>query len=105
MAEDRRPHAGRTSQTRHQWLYLHGLDSIERLRGLVEFYVEQHNGVMPQAAFDGQTPDEMFFGIGAGVGQACWGCCVRSVSKVPMYALATGGMVVANEVRTPCLSL
>jgi hypothetical protein len=30
------------------------------LKPLVEFYVEQHNAVMPHAAFDGQTPDEMF---------------------------------------------
>jgi len=45
---------------RHQWLYLHNLDSVEVLRPLVDFYVEQHNTVMPHAAFDGQTPDEMF---------------------------------------------
>jgi hypothetical protein len=25
---------------KHQWLYLNSLDSIERLRALVEFYVE-----------------------------------------------------------------
>ena len=40
------------------WLYLNSLDSIERLRALVEFYVEQHNTQMPPAAFSGQTPDE-----------------------------------------------
>jgi transposase InsO family protein len=48
---------------RHQWLYLHDLDCVEALRPLVDFYVTQHNTVMPHAAFDGQTPDEMFHGI------------------------------------------
>jgi transposase InsO family protein len=47
---------------KHQWLYLNSLDSIERLRALVDFYVEQHNTQMPHAAFAGQTPDEMYFG-------------------------------------------
>jgi transposase InsO family protein len=50
---------------KHQWLYLNSLDSIERLRALVEFYVEQHNNQMPHAAFSGQTPDEMYFGTAA----------------------------------------
>ena len=54
---------------RHQWLYLHELDTTEGLRPLVEFYVEQHNSVMPHAAFNGATPDEMFSGntVGAEV--------------------------------------
>jgi hypothetical protein len=46
------------------WLYLHSLESIESLRRLVDFYVRQHNEVMPHAAFEGQTPDEMYFGRG-----------------------------------------
>jgi putative transposase len=50
---------------KHQWLYLNSLDSIERLRGLVAFYVEQHNTQMPHAAFAGQTPDEMYFDTAA----------------------------------------
>ena len=50
---------------KHQWLYLNSLDSIERLRTLVEFYVEQHNTQMPHAAFSGQTPDEIYFGTAA----------------------------------------
>jgi hypothetical protein len=49
---------------KHSWLYLHSLESIESLRRLVDFYVRQHNGVMPHAAFEGQTPDEMYFGRG-----------------------------------------
>jgi transposase InsO family protein len=52
---------------KHQWFYLHSLDSITALRRLVAFFVAQHNTVMPHAAFDGQTPDEMFRGTGAGV--------------------------------------
>ncbi len=39
----------------------HSLDSIERLRALVAFFVEQHNTQMPHSAFSGQTPDEMYF--------------------------------------------
>ena len=50
---------------KHSWLYLHSLESVESLassRGLLR--VEQHNEVMPHVAFDGQTPDEMFYGPG-----------------------------------------
>jgi len=49
---------------KHSWLYLHSLDSIGALRRLVEFYVKAHNEVMPHSAFEGQTPDEVFFGFG-----------------------------------------
>jgi putative transposase len=49
---------------RHQWLYLHALDSAAPVKRLIAFYVEQHNTVMPHAAFRGQTPDEMYFGTG-----------------------------------------
>ena len=52
---------------KHQWLYLHELETIEQVRTLVEFYVKQHNTVMPHAAFDGQTPDDVYFGVGDGV--------------------------------------
>jgi hypothetical protein len=31
---------------------------------LVAFYVHEHNHVLPHSAFRGQTPDEMYFGIG-----------------------------------------
>jgi hypothetical protein len=41
------------------------LDSIERLRTMVEFYAEQHNTQMPHAAFSRQTPDKMYFGTAA----------------------------------------
>ena len=49
---------------KHSWLYLHSLDSIAALRRLIEFYVTAHNEVMPHSAFQGQTPDEVFFGTG-----------------------------------------
>jgi putative transposase len=52
---------------KHQWLFLHSLDSVTTLRRLVAFYVEEHNRVLPHSAFRGQTPDEMYFGRGDGV--------------------------------------
>jgi putative transposase len=47
---------------RHQWLYLKTLDCLATVWKLVEWYVQQHNAVLPHAALDGQTPDEMYFG-------------------------------------------
>jgi transposase InsO family protein len=52
---------------KHQWLFLNALDSVARVRKLVEFYVDEHNSKVPHAAFSGQTPDEMYFGTGAAV--------------------------------------
>ena len=52
---------------KHQWLFLHELTSLEQVERLVRFYVQQHNEVLPHAAFRGQTPDEMYSGNGAGV--------------------------------------
>jgi hypothetical protein len=54
---------------KHSWLYLHSLDSFSALRRLVEFYVTAHNEVMPHSTFDGQTPNEMFFGSSDEVAQ------------------------------------
>jgi putative transposase len=48
-------------------LYLHSLDSFAALHRLIEFYVKAHNEVVPHSAFQGQTPDEGFFGIGGEV--------------------------------------
>jgi transposase InsO family protein len=53
---------------KHQWLYLSSLDSIETVRELVAFFVEQHNTKMPHAAFNGHTPDEMYFGTAPNLG-------------------------------------
>jgi putative transposase len=52
---------------KHQWLFLHPLDSLAKVRTLVEFYVAEHNGHIPHSAFRGQTPDEMYFGKGDAV--------------------------------------
>jgi transposase InsO family protein len=49
---------------KHQWLFLHALDSTATVRRLVAFYVDQHNRVLPHSAFRGQTPDEMYFSTG-----------------------------------------
>jgi transposase InsO family protein len=46
---------------KHQWLFLHPLDSVATIRRLVAFYVHEHNHVLPHSAFRGQTPDEMYF--------------------------------------------
>ena len=55
---------------RHKWLFLHPLDSVAKVRRLVEFYVQEHNTRVPHAAFEGQTPDEMYFGTGEAVPEA-----------------------------------
>jgi len=52
---------------RHQWLYLNSLDTLATVRRLVGWYVREHNEVLPHAAFDGQTPAEVYFGLGADV--------------------------------------
>jgi transposase InsO family protein len=63
---------------KHSWLYLHSLESVESLRRLVDFYVRQHNEVMPHAAFEGQTPDEMYFGVGDPVVAELYAARVRA---------------------------
>ena len=52
---------------KHQWLFLHSLDSVTTVHRLVTFYVDEHNRVLPHSAFRGQTPDEMYFGMGDAV--------------------------------------
>ena len=52
---------------KNNWCMLHRIDSLQTLRRLVRFYVEQHNSVIPHSAFDGQTPDEVYFGTGDNV--------------------------------------
>ena len=48
---------------KHQWLFLHPLDSVATIRRLVAFYVHEHNQVLPHSAFRGQTPDEMYLPV------------------------------------------
>ena len=52
---------------KHSWIYMHNLDNFTALGRLVEFYVTAHNQVVPHSAFEGQTPDEMYFGTGGSV--------------------------------------
>jgi hypothetical protein len=52
---------------KHGWLFINQLDNVDILRKLIEFYVNEHNTSMPHGAFDGQTPDEMYFGRGEAV--------------------------------------
>lgn len=52
---------------KHQWLYLNSLDTISTVRGLVAFYVHEHNTRLPHSAFRGQTPDEMYFATGEAI--------------------------------------
>ena len=54
---------------KHQWLYLNSLDTVATVTKLVAFYVEQHNSHLPHSAFRGQTPDEMYFGMGTDIPQ------------------------------------
>ncbi len=54
-------------QLKHQWLFLNTLDTIETVRKLIEFYVQQHNEHIPHSAFKGQTPAEMYFETGTDV--------------------------------------
>jgi transposase InsO family protein len=50
---------------KHQWLYLNTLDTVSAVERLVRFYVQEHNTRLPHSAFQGQTPDEMYFQTGA----------------------------------------
>lgn len=52
---------------KHQWLYLHTLDSAAAVQRLVAFYVAAHNTQIPHSAFRGQTPEEMYFGRGSDI--------------------------------------
>jgi hypothetical protein len=52
---------------KHQWLFLNTLDKVTTVRNLVAFYINQHNSHLPHSAFRGQTPDEMYFGIGSDI--------------------------------------
>jgi len=52
---------------KHQWFFLNTLDSVKMVEKLVKFYVQEHNQRLPHSAFQGQTPDEMYFGKGADV--------------------------------------
>jgi putative transposase len=48
-------------------LFQQKLDTIDALHKAIDFYVRQHNEVIPHQAFKCQTPNEVFFGIGKSV--------------------------------------
>ena len=52
---------------KYGWLFLNVLDKTTSVRRLVEFYVQQHNHVMPHWALKKLTPDEVYFGTGVGL--------------------------------------
>ena len=52
---------------KHNWLFLNVLDTSANVGRLVEFYVREHNQVMPHWAHKGLTPDEVYFSTGAGI--------------------------------------
>lgn len=52
---------------KHQWFFLHTLDTEAAVQRLIAFYVRARNSEIPHHAFKGQTPDEMYFGIGGTV--------------------------------------
>ena len=54
---------------KHQWLYLNTLDTVSAVEKLVRFYVQEHNTRLPHSAFQGQTPDEMYFQTGVRIPQ------------------------------------
>ena len=49
---------------KHQWLFLHSLDSLSTLKRLVRFFVTEHNSRLPHSAFQCQTPDDLYFRTG-----------------------------------------
>lgn len=49
---------------KHNCLFQQKLDSLTALRNWIDFYVQQHNEVMPHSAFKGQAPNQMYFGTG-----------------------------------------
>jgi putative transposase len=49
---------------KHRWLFLHSLDNLATVKRLVAFYVTEHNERILHGAFEGLTPDEMYFGRG-----------------------------------------
>ena len=52
---------------RNNWLHLNTLDTVTCVRRLTSFYVAEHNTAIPHSAFQGETPDEMYFGTHTGV--------------------------------------
>jgi putative transposase len=52
---------------RNNWLHLNTLDTVAAVRRFTSFYVAEHNTAIPHSAFQGETPDEMYFDTGTAV--------------------------------------
>ncbi len=52
---------------KYGWLFINVLDTTANVRRLIEFYVQQHNQVMPHWALKKLTPDDVYFGTGVGI--------------------------------------
>ena len=51
------------SSMKHNFLFMQRLNSMAALIRFVDFYVAEHNTVIPHNAFQGQTPSEVFHGV------------------------------------------
>jgi transposase InsO family protein len=49
---------------KHQWLFLHRLETVSAVRRHVAFYVREYNETIPHRALSGRTPDEVYGGRG-----------------------------------------
>ena len=67
----------------HDGLFLHPRDSAAKVRNLVAFYFEEHNGTLPHTAFRGQTP-------GGDGSMRTGGCGARSVREDRVGGRSTG---------------
>ena len=52
---------------KYGWLFINVLDTTANVQRLIEFYVQQHNQVMPHWALKKLTPDDVYFGTGVGI--------------------------------------
>ena len=59
--------AGFWRSMKQNWRFLNQRDTPAAIERLVAFYVTEPNSFMPHAAFNGQTPDEVYFGSGGHV--------------------------------------
>ena len=64
---------------KHQWLYLNSLDSIERLRSLVKFFVDEHNTQMQLAAARSKARAER---LAANRAMTCDGCSSQQANPL-----------------------
>ena len=89
---------------KHAWLYLHSLDSVAAVERLVAFYVEQHNTIMPHRAFDGRTPDEVYFGTAANLERELAQRRLQArLDRVAMNRALTCNTCVARDAPTEAL--